>query len=559
MANRFINRTQVKKIFTAIVTLSCLSCGSCSYIPFFNEIKNQFIQKEREDDVSVIVEQSKFDVLENKLKFSFDIDKKILYGDVRTTFRVRSDTLNKVYLNFYDNMEINFVKSDGENLKYERDNDYIIINKRFNKNDTAVIEIKYHGTPETKGFDSFLFTHIYGASNIFSLSEPNYAPTWWPCKDRIDDKFLLSMEVEYPDTLMLATQGKLIEIKEEDGFITEKRKSEYPIATYLVSLNIGKFKHWSDIYTMQDSLSSMPVSYYAFPDYYEDAKADWERTPEMINYFSSIFGEYPFTKEGYGMSMFGWTSGAMEHQTISSMGYNTVSGDKTYENVVVHELTHQWFGDAVTPVSWKDIWLNEGFATYGEALWEEHNKGTDALARYMEYLDKGFFYGTVYNPKVNLFGTAVYNKGAWCLHMLRGVTGDSTFFKILREYYTRYKYKNASTYDFRNLCEEIYGKKLDWFFNEWIFEWIGRPEYEYSVTETGPEFTFKVKQTQPDDVYIMPIRLEVKTDASTKIFTFFNDKREQEFTSQISGKIREVNFDKGNFILKTAKKIITPN
>ncbi len=543
----------MKKLPTFIFLLF-IFCSSCTYIPFYETIKKQFIQKERIDDAAIIHKQNKIDVLENNLKFSFDIHKKILYGDVTTVFKVLSDSVSKIYLNFYDNMNVNFVKFSSENLMYERDNNYLIIEKKFNKDDTAAIQISYSGTPREEGFDSFRFTEIDGSTNVYSLSEPNYAPTWWPCKDRIDDKFLVSIEAEYPDTLMLATQGKLLERKEIDGLIKEKRKSKYLISTYLVSINLGNYSHWSDIYTTQDSLSSMPVSYYAFPSYYEDAKVDWERTPEMINFFSSLFGEYPFVDEGYGMAMFGWSNGAMEHQTISSMGYLTVTGNKAYEKIVAHELAHQWFGDAVTPATWKDIWLNEGFATYSEALWEEHKKGKDALIRYMDYLDKGYFPGTVYDPPVNLFGTTSYNKGAWCLHMLRGVTGDSVFFKILREYYITYKYDLASTNDFQIICENNYGKNLDWFFNEWIYKGTGRPEYEYSVSRSGSDFTIKINQTQTEDVYIMPVKIQIETDEMTKEFTFINDKREQEFTSQIEGKIREVYFDKDNFILKKLNK-----
>lgn len=542
-------------VFLLSSSLFVLSISSCTYIPFLNKVKKQFIQNERVDDADIIREQNKIDVLENKLKFRFDIHKKILYGDVTNVFKVLSDSVNKIYLNFYDNMNVNFVKSSNENLNYERDNNYLIIDKKNNQNDTVSIQISYYGTPEEEGFDSFAFTDIEGSTNVYSLSEPNYAPTWWPCKDRIDDKFLVSIEAEYPDTLMLATQGKLLERTEQNGLIKEKRKSQYPISTYLVSINLGMFTHWSDIYTTQDTMSSMPVSYYAFPSYSEDAKTDWERTPEMINFYSSLFGEYPFVDEGYGMAMFGWSNGAMEHQTISSMGYLTVTGNKAYEKIVAHELAHQWFGDAVTPATWKDIWLNEGFATYSEALWAEHKKGKEGLIRYMDYLDNGYFHGTVYNPPVNLFGTASYNKGAWCLHMLRGVMGDSTFFKTLREYYITYKYETASTHDFQIICEKNYGKNLDWFFDEWIYKGTGRPVYEYSVNQSGSDFTIKIKQTQSDEVYTMPVKIEIETDLMTKEFVFFNDKKDQEFTSQIDGKIREVYFDKDNFILKKVYRI----
>lgn len=527
---------------------------SCNYFPFYDKIKNQFIQNERADDSLIIKEQNKFDVLENKLKFRFDIPEKILFGEVTTVFKVLSDSLNKVYLNFYENLNVNFVKSRNENLIFERDDHYIIIEKKFNKNDTAEIQISYYGTPEVEGFSSFVFTTIDGATNVYSLSEPNYAPTWWPCKDRIDDKFLVSIEAEYPDSLTLATQGKLLERKEENGLIKEKRKSEYPISTYLVSLNLGKYSEWSDIYTTQDSLHSMSVSYYAFPSYLQDAKIDWERTPEMINFYSSLIGEYPFVDEGYGMAMFGWSSGAMEHQTISSMGYNTVTGNKSYEKIVAHELAHQWFGDAVTPATWKDIWLNEGFATYAEGLWIEHKNGKDGLIKFMDRIDNKYFYGTLYNPPVNLFGTVSYNKGAWCMHMLRGVMGDSVFFNTLREYYIMHKYGTATTLDFQYVCEKNYAKSLDWFFDEWIYKGTTRPEYEYSSKQNGSKFEINLKQVQPEMVYTMPVTFRIETDSETKDFTFFNDKREQVFTQEIEGKVKNIILDPENFILKKIKK-----
>ena len=540
--------------FLIALSLLPLLVISCTYIPFFNNIKNQFIQNERSDDSLIIKEQNKFDVLENKLKFRFDIPQKVLYGDVTTVLKILSDSLDKVYLNFYENLDIHFVKYKNENLKYDRENNYLIIEKKFNRNDTVQIQINYSGTPEAEGFSSFEFTTIDGATNVYSLSEPNYAPTWWPCKDRIEDKFLVSIEAEYPDSLTLATQGKLLERTEENGLIKEKRKSQYPISTYLVSINLGKFSNWSDIYTTQDSLLSMPVSYYAFPSYLQDAKFDWERTPEMLNFYSSLFGEYPFVNEGYGMAMFGWSNGAMEHQTISSMGYNTITGNKSYEKIVAHELAHQWFGDAVTPASWKDIWLNEGFATYSEGLWIEYDKGKDALNRFMDRSDNGYFYGTLYNPPVNLFGPVSYNKGGWCLHMLRGVVGDSVFFRTLREYYITHKFGTASTFDFQFVCEKNYGKSLDWFFDEWVFKGTGRPEYEFVLTRNGTDFRINLKQVQQDMVYTMPVTFEIVTDNEIKNFTFLNDKKEQDFTGEIQGKVKKVILDPDNFILKKIKK-----
>jgi aminopeptidase N len=541
----------VKKLFIFFLPLLFLSCN---YSPFY-KIKKQFIQNERSDDSLIIAEQNKFDVLDNDLKFKFDIKNKILFGNVTTSFAALA-SLNKIYLNFYDNLKINYVKSGNENLSYKRKNDYIIIDKNYNKNDTGKIVIDYSGTPENDGFDSFAFEKMKGTTIIYSLSEPNYAPTWWPCKDRIDDKFLVSIEAEYPDSLTLAAQGKIIDRRVENSIVTEKRKSQYPISTYLVSINLGKYSHWSDVYTTQDSLNSMAVSYYAFPSYKDEAEYDWRRTPEMINLFSSLFGEYPFVDEGYGMSMFGWSNGAMEHQTISSMGYNTVTGTRVFEKIVAHELAHQWFGDAVTPKTWKDIWLNEGFATYGEALWTEELQGKDGLKKFMNKIDNDYFHGTLYAPEVNLFGPVSYDKGAWVLHMLRGVTGDTVFFKILKEYYNEFKYKNASTYDFKNVCERVYEKSLDWFFKEWVFEGTGKPEYEYKIIGSNDKLRIILKQTQDDYLYIMPVTFGIETKTGIKNYTFLNDKKEQEFEITLEDKLIDAVFDPHNFILKNVKKLL---
>lgn len=538
---------------------------------------------ERKEDPRILAMQNLYDVTSCGLDLSFDFDKKMLYGNVTISAQSLSDTLNEIYLNLYGNMDVKGLKMNNEEIAFSRDvnlpklkdkkidddtyKNYIVINSKgkLKKNDYFILNINYSGKPYHTGFDSFTFKEINGQKVIYSLSEPTFAPTWYPCKDILTDKFICNMNITVPAGIFAASNGLLTEVKKDsDGNDMYCWKSSYPIASYLVSVAVAKYDHWNDYYFSLDSTVKMPVDYYSFPAYTEKAKKDWKKTPEMIRYFSNIIGEYPFVNEKYGMAMFGWSSGAMEHQTLTSMGYTLVTGDGECEDIVAHELAHQWYGNAVTPESWKDIWLNEGFATYMEALWTAYNK-EKKLKDVMSEKDFGVFLGTVYDPEGFILNTTVYQKGAWCLHMLRGSLGDSVFFEIMRKYYDTYKYKNASTKDFKTVCEKISGKDLTDFFDQWIFKGKGRPVYEYSFKvdnfmgdNIDSLFTLRLNivQNQTDwEVYKMPVRITVITDKGDKEFTVFNFKKKQQFEHPVKGKILDVIIDKDNWILKEVKKV----
>ncbi|MDZ4712776.1 MAG: M1 family metallopeptidase [bacterium] len=552
------------KVISKVTDRNELTKCARSWMDKYDDIK--YSDNIREEDSSTVAYQNLYDVQNYKLKLSFDFSRKYIFGNLEMNADNLSDTLNQVYLNFSSSYQINHVKLNGSDAAYKSINDYLIIDsKNITKSESFIVDINYEGAPKNMGFDSFGFKTFDNEPAVYTLSQPEYAPSWWPCKDLIDDKTTFEIYMTVPSQLTAVSNGLLQEVtNESNGDKTFHWKSGYPISTYLVSIAIAKYDQWTDTYTSLDSTKKMNVDYYTYPSYTERAKSDWKNTVDMIKFFSEIFGEYPFINEKYGMAMFGWVSGAMEHQTISSMGYTLVTGDGRFEAVVVHELVHQWFGDAVTPESWKDIWLNEGFATYGEALWEEHINGRESYINSMKKDDFGFFKGTVYNPEGFIFGSTVYKKGSWCLHMLRGVVGDSTFFKILRTYYTKYKYKNADTWDFKKVCEEVSGTDLTYFFNQWIFDGTGRPFYKYSWRSDAFNdqknsdiymLRLNLRQTQEDyDVYKMPVRVTIRTDKGNEKFTFFNDMKTQQFEQPVNGKPIEVLIDNENWILKKAEK-----
>jgi aminopeptidase N len=542
---------------------------------------------QREEDPLILARQNLFDVQTYDLSLSFDIPNKSIDGELVMTASSMSDTLNLIYLNFYQNMTVSgvqFSTSKGtepgssifsfdiaEAVSYKREGDYVIItlNRNLNHAEEFAVKINYSGKPKSTGFDSFTFKQIHGNAVIYNLSEPNYGPVWWPSKDLPDDKALSTLRLRVPTGLNAVSNGILDDSTQNgDGTTTFIWKNSYPISTYLVSLVVSRFSYWEDSYTSLDGYKQMPVVYYAFPKDSASASTDWKKTPEMIRFFANTYGEYPFINEKYGMAEFGWVQGAMENQTITSMGYLLINGQETFENVVVHELAHQWFGDAVTLKDWKNIWLNEGFATYSEALWEEYTKGKDAYFKYMKNYDYGYFKGTVYNPEGYIFSPSVYatvyQKAAWVLHMLRGMLGDEIFFKGVRQYYERFKYKNAETADLQAVFEEVSGQNLQWFFDQWVYEGTGRPKYEYSwkfenfqdQPGTGAySVRLVLKQVQTDlEVYKMPVRITVVTSAGEKEYTVFNDKREQSFLLAVDSNPKELFVDKDGWILKKIAK-----
>ena len=278
--------------------------------------------------------------------------------------------------------------------------------------DTFTIEIKYKGTPQRSGFDGFVFGNVNGKSLVYNISEPIYASTWFPCDDDPADKALLDVEITNDSQFVSVSNGLLVSETNNGNKKTYHYKTVYPISTYLIAVYSAPYKTFYDVYIGLDGKDSMKVEYYVMPEHFEDAKIDFADHVDMMKTLSKIFGEYPFIKEKYGVAEFLWNFGAMENQTITGIGYAFVSGNDFFKDTYVHELAHHWWGNSVGPKTWNDIWLNEGFATYSEALYAEAKHGKDALKSKMQVKFSDNFRGTLYAPK-DLFGETVYDKGAW--------------------------------------------------------------------------------------------------------------------------------------------------
>lgn len=496
--------------------------------------------------------QYKINVLHYVINIDLRPEEKMLKGDVVITGVFLDKNINQIDLNFYDNMKIYLLLLNGKTSSFTEKGTRLSIPLSGIQPDTFEVRVLYEGTPKRAGFPSFVFGEINGKSCIYNLSEPNYASTWLPCNDIPSDKALLDMEITNDSSEVSASNGKLVSITTSGSRRTYYWKTIYPVSTYLICLYSSSYINFSDKYISQDKADTMAIEYYVFPKQLENAKVDFQDLPEMIGFFSKTFGEYPFIKEKYGIAEFLWQFGAMETQTLMGIGSNFIGGKNFFTEIYIHELAHHWFGDAVGPASWKDIWLNEGFATYCEALYAEHVGGSGALrSSMMGKLD--VFDGTVYNPK-DLFSHTVYEKSAWVLHLLRHETGDSVFFKILRNYYESYKYKSASTKDFENVCEKVSGKNLSSFFEQWVFIGSGIINLDYSwkpnKSSNSYNVTLNVDQTQTEyDTYNFPLDMKILfNDHTTEYRTIRINKRQNILNLEFSKEPLEITLDPDNWL-----------
>jgi aminopeptidase N len=420
--------------------------------------------------------------------------------------------------------------------------------------DTLVVEVTYAANP-SMGFYTY-------PRNTYTSVEPDLARRWWPCYDQPFDKATLDLRATVPSTESCWSNGVLVSVTPSGtpGLNVWHWRETHPIATYLVSIAVANYWRWDQ------SALGIPIVNVAFPEDSTKAKLDYVHLPQMMTVFSTGFGAYPFDKYGQA-TVEPYGPGGMEHQTMTTLRRSLLRGDRFYEYVWSHELAHQWWGDWVTCVDFRDIWLNEGFASFGEAYFVEQHYSPaaydSAIAQAMNAAlaeDQNLRYPLYNPPPGKMFGTTIYKKGESVLHMLRRIVGDAAFFDGLRLYGTRFAYGNATTRDFQEAIEDAWGQPLDWFFDPWVFE-AGIPTYAWTWQVASPDppqaghvdLGLHVRQVQTSaPFYRMPIEFRVTRAAlPDTVVTVWNEAvEEQAFAVRIRGTVTGVVFDPRASILK---------
>ncbi|MEI8280120.1 MAG: M1 family aminopeptidase [Bacteroidota bacterium] len=402
-------------------------------------------------------------------------------------------------------------------------------------NTAFTAQVFYHGTPPGgSGFFNgiTLATSTGGTKMVYTVSDPYVAKNWWPCKQEIDDKIdSVDMWVTVPSGVRVGSNGLLkhIDSTSTPGYWQHQWKTKYPIDYYLISVAIARYVVDSSHMHFTGSTDSMLIQNFFFDTatFYPANKSNFDTISQIVDYWSQLFGRYPFWQEKYGIS---YTNlpGGMEHQTMTTIGV-----PNTY--IIAHELCHQWFGDNVTYKYWGHVWLSEGFATYAEQLYYTHfwspamgkSHRQAAYSNAMSQLG-GSVYVTDTSSATTLFDQRlVYNKASAVVHMLRFLAPqDSLFFNVLKTYQQQYTGGLATTEDLKAIAQNIYGMNLDTFFNQWIYG-QGYPRFSIAWNQIGASVYVKLSQitTVPTSVplFYTPLELQLHANAGDTIVRVYSN------------------------------------
>jgi aminopeptidase N len=501
-----------------------------------------------------------YDIKHQKLEFTVNPEVHYIAGKVTTTFEALN-TMNSIVFDLTNELTVTSCKIGNTNLVFNQDSNNeleIIFPNTIPTGTISTVEVIYAGEPAITE-DAFTQTFHNGSPIIWTLSEPYGAKDWWPCKQDLNDKIdTIDIHITAPNQYISVANGLEISSTVNGANKTTHFKHNYPIPAYLVAIAVSNYQIFNQ--TAGSEPNTFPIVNYLYPETFTAASNALSVTLPIMNFFESKFEPYPFRNEKYGHAQCSF-GGGMEHSTVSFMG-------SFGRDLIAHELAHQWFGNKITCGTWKDIWLNEGFATFLTTLAIEHLSGETAfinekadMINHITYLPDGNLYLTdsQLNSVSRIFSSRLsYDKGAMVLEMLRFKLGDTVFYEAIRNYLSdpQLAFGYAVTENLKQHLENVYQQSLTEFFNDWVYN-QGHPTYSISAENTATGYakiTISQTQSHPSVTYFempVPIRL-IGANNQIRDIILENAYNEQEF-------IIEVPFEFNNIVFDPKKNIISRN
>lgn len=386
----------------------------------------------------------------------------------------------------------------------------------------STFKISYYGIPK----DGLIISkNMFGDRTFFGDNWPNRAQNWLPCVDELADKAYVDFYVTAPNYYRVIANGYLAEqtnININNTFY--HWRSSVVLPTDVMVVGIARFE-------VQDlePVNGIPVSSWVFPQNKEDGFKDYAVADKILPYFIKTIANYPYKKLANVQSKTRF--GGMENASNIFYFEKSVNGKQDHEDLLAHEIAHQWFGDSATESDWPHVWLSEGFATYFTNLYLENSYGKKVLdsllindrQKIIEFSAtwKKPVVDTITTNLIDLLNANSYEKGGWFLHMLRRDLGDAIFFKAIKTYYETYKFSNASTKDFQQLVERVSGKNLQTFFNQWLYQ-VGQPKLDMNWQFKRNSLKLNIAQVQDfKTIFDFPLSIKIIFKDQTSVIKTF--------------------------------------
>ena len=566
---------QPKALFLSLILCLSASLLFAQLPPSFEWDMDELICKESERAVSKMDPQhlrtafsDQTNIIYQEMHWEIDPADRYVKGEITYIFKSKVANLTQFHLDLSKDLQVESIERNSASLSFTHSNDQLLIislNKTLQTGNTDTLTIKYEGVPPSNGFGSFEQDMHGSEPIIWTLSEPYGARDWWPTKQDLVDKIdSVDIYITTPDSLLAASNGKLMSITEQNGKLVHHWRHRYPIASYLVALAVTNYEAYSHFLPIENG-DTIEILNYVYPENLTQSQTFTESSLDIMALYNELFGTYPFAAEKYGHAQFGW-GGGMEHQTMSFMGGFSFG-------LQAHEMAHQWFGDKVTCGSWAEIWLNEGFATYltgltyeqfsPEQFWPQWKMSTSNSATSQPggsvFVDDTTSVNRIFS------GRLTYNKGSYLLHMLRWITGDEAFYTACRDYLespgTAYDF--GSTAELQSYLELHSGKNLDEFFTDWYYG-QGFPTYDVRWSQQADSMVIWLGQIQSHpsvSFFEMPVPVVAYINGIPETFVMDHQQHNQRFSFYVgSGIVDSVDFDPELWILSrnnTVSQIIT--
>jgi aminopeptidase N len=472
-----------------------------------------------------------FDLLHLALDVTPDFKARSVRGQATIRFKPIARPLEQLKLDAVE-LAVEAVTSSAKIAAYQATDKQIIVTfaEAIPVDKEATVTVTYSATPR-KGLYFRTPEMGYNATDthIWTQGEPIEARHWYPCFDSPNEKFTSEVTCRVPSDMVVLSNGKRISEEKQAGsdLVAVRWLQDKPHVNYLICLVAGYFKK------VEDKYRDIPLAFYTTPSEIEQAKYSFEGTKDMMEFFEKEIGvPYPWAKyDQVCVGDFGW--GGMENTTLTTLNERTLHTPefetlRSSQGLVAHELAHQWFGDLVTCKDWAHLWLNEGFASYYDLLYDRHRRGRDSFLYDLYSSAKGII-GQAdqtnavvrrdYNEPEQQFGYQVYPKGAWVLHMLRSQLGEDLYRTCIKTYVERHQYGTAVTEDLNAVVQEFSGRSFDQFFDQWVYH-ASQPDLavNYSWDEKGKiaKVTIEQKQKLSEDVLLFnfPLTIRFKTKSA---------------------------------------------